>query len=213
MRTRPATRSNVRGFTLLELLVAMAIFAVIGALALGGLNAVLAQQEIARRQLDRLNDVQRAVRLLTADFSQLNPRYVRDALGTPELPIVSPCTVEYLVCLTRDGWRNPFAQFPRGTLQRVQYALEDGKLARSYWAVMDRTLVNEPREQVLLEDVEAFEVAYLDQASTTGEWSLQWPPLTSTGGASSNAVLEAVRISITLKDWGEIVRIVEVVSQ
>lgn len=204
-------RRALRGFTLLELLVAMAIFAVIGALAMGGLNTVLGQQEVARRQLDRLHDVQRTVRLLTSDFSQLAPRWVRDALGTPELPLVAPCSVEYVVCFTHDGWRNPFAQFPRGTLQRTQYAIEDGKLVRSYWPVVDRTLMNEPREEVLLDDVEEFQVAYLDRAST-GDWQTQWPPLTAQGGPSSGAVLEAVRISLKLRDLGEIVRIVEVIE-
>lgn len=211
MSARPGIRRGIGGFTLLELLVAMAIFALIGALAMGGLNSVLGQQEVARRQLDRLHDVQRAMRLLTSDFGQINPRYVRDALGTPELPVLGPCGVEYAACVTRDGWRNPFARFPRGTLQRAQYRLEDGRLLRSHWAVMDRTLVNEPREEVLLEDVESFEVAYLDRAST-GEWRTEWPPLTAQGAASSGAVLEAVRISVRLRDWGEIVRIVEVIG-
>jgi general secretion pathway protein J len=203
-----------RGFTLLELLVAMAIFALIGVLAMGGLNSVLGQQEVARRQLDRLHDVQRAMRLAETDFSQISPRSIRDEQGQSTAltgPVVAPCGIEYAVCVSRDGWRNPFARFPRGTLQRAQYRLEDGKLLRSHWAVMDRTLVNEPREEVLLEDVDAFEIAFLDRAST-GEWQSQWPPLTAQGTASAGAVLEAVRISVRLRDWGEIVRIVEVIG-
>ncbi|MDH5275423.1 MAG: prepilin-type N-terminal cleavage/methylation domain-containing protein, partial [Gammaproteobacteria bacterium] len=38
------------GFTLLELLVAMGIFAIIGAMALGGLNAIVGQETLARTQ-------------------------------------------------------------------------------------------------------------------------------------------------------------------
>lgn len=200
------------GFTLLELLVAMAIFAIIGALAMGGLNAVLKQQELARKQLDRLQHVQRAVRILTSDFSQLNPRFVLDQLGgrgPTEDPIVAPCGVEHTVCFSRDGWRNPFAQFPRGTLQRAQYRLDDGKLIREYWSVMDRTLINEPKKEVLLEDVESFELGFLDRAGD-GNWQTQWPPLQQGPGGAS--ILEAVRINLVLKDWGEIVRIAEVIQ-
>jgi general secretion pathway protein J len=197
-----------RGFTLLELLVAMAIFAIIGALAMGGLNSVLSQQEVARAQLERLHRVQRAVRILTSDFSQLNPRHVLDPLGSSEAPILAPCGVDALVCFTHDGWRNPFAQFARGTLQRTQYRLEDDKLIRIYWSVLDRTLINEPREEVLLDGVDSFELTWLDRAGD-GNWQTEWPPLQA--GPGGAPALEAVRIALVLSDWGEIVRIAEVI--
>ena len=91
------------GFTLLELLVAMAIFAIVGALAMGGLNAVLGQRELAAKHLQRLHQVQRAIRVMTNDFAQLNPRCVRDLLGggaATKMPLESDCDVAVLVCLT-----------------------------------------------------------------------------------------------------------------
>lgn len=213
--TRAGITRRAAGFTLLELLVAMAIFAIIGALAMGGLNSVISQQEIARKQLDRLHQVQRAMRVMTSDFSELAPRYVRDEGGAYELPLsaksdIASCGFEYLVCFSRDGWRNPFGQFPRGTLQRVQYRLEDGKLVREHFTVMDRTLANEPKKDVLLEDVDRFELSFLDKASK-GDWLTEWPPLQQ-GTTEASGVLEAVRIDVVLKDWGEIVRIAEVVQ-
>lgn len=198
-----------RGFTLLELLVAMAIFAIMGALAMGGLNTVLGQRESAARQLERLHQVQRAVRILATDFGQLAPRIARDALGTGEGPLVAPCGVEFTACLSRDGWRNPFARFARGTLQRVQYRVEDGRLLREYWTVMDRTLVNEPRREVLVDGVERFEITYVDR-SGSGEWLAQWPPLQQPLAGAGLPL--AVRLTLDLDDWGEIQRIVEVVQ-
>ncbi|MDP6675602.1 MAG: prepilin-type N-terminal cleavage/methylation domain-containing protein, partial [Gammaproteobacteria bacterium] len=74
------------GFTLIELLTAITIFAIISALALGGLNAIATQQAIAKDQIQRLGALQRTVRYLTEDFAQLNPRYVRDILGQGSEP-------------------------------------------------------------------------------------------------------------------------------
>lgn len=201
-------RAMVQGFTLLELLVAMAIFGVLGALAMGGLNTILNQQEIARAQLQRLNKVQRAVRIMTADFSQLNPRIARDQLGQPESPLLAPCQSDALVCLSRDGWRNPFWRQPRGTLQRVRYRLEDERIIREFWPVTDPTLSNELREDVLLEGVEALEIEFLDgQGEAQGEW-----PAVDSPDAVDNGLPAAVSITIRLHDWGEIVRTVEVAS-
>jgi len=145
--------SRMRGFTLLELLVTMGIFAVISALALGGLNAVVTQQTIAKAQMQRLAELQRALRYLTDDFAQLNPRFVRQVLGdSTDPPLVTDSLGENVVRLSRSGWRNP-VPVARGTLQRVQYRIEEEDLIREYWLVMDYPLGVEPRSEVVLEDV------------------------------------------------------------
>ena len=62
-----------RGFTLIEILVAMAILSIMAAMAFGGLNAVLFQAEVANSSLKRLAGIQQTVNALTSDFGQLSP--------------------------------------------------------------------------------------------------------------------------------------------
>jgi len=194
-----------RGFTLIELLVAMTIFAVISVLALGGLNTVARQQELAREDMEALNRLQRAVRDLVWDFSQLQPRYVRDELGRgTEPPLIADGRLDYLVRLTRGGWRNP-AGFPRGTLQRVQYRLEDNTLIREYWPVLDHPLGMEPRSTELLDGVIDLRVFYLDE---NDQWQEQWPPLSAINSEFAPRP-RAVRFEFELEYWGEIERLVE----
>ena len=66
MKTR--ARSAVRGFTLVELLVAMAIVAIIGVMALTGLTEVIRQQEIAQERSSRWREIQLAMRLVVQDL-------------------------------------------------------------------------------------------------------------------------------------------------
>jgi general secretion pathway protein J len=196
---------KTRGFTLIELLVAMSIFGIISMLALGGLNTIIQQQTLAREQMVRLGQLQRAVRLMTGDFEQLNPRHVRDILGqSTEPPLVTDNLNSTIVRLSRGGWRNP-APMQRGTLQRVQYRLEDEALIREYWPVMDAPLGMEPRSETILEGVIEVEVEYLDDAS---EWNTQWPPLSAIN-STSFIFPRAVRIRFELESWGEIERLVD----
>jgi general secretion pathway protein J len=196
------------GFTLLELLVAMAIFAVVGVMAMGGLNSVLTQTAQTKTQLERLHEVQRAVRLIGADLSQASPRMVRDELGAAtEPPFMAAGTSDELLRLTRDGWRNPFALQPRGTLQRVHYRLEKDQLIREYWRVLDRTLTEPPRTQTVVGDVESVELQFMDNA---GEWQQEWPPVQTKSGAPPSARPRAVKLQLKLKQWGLIERLFEV---
>ena len=197
------------GFTLLELLVAMGIFAVIGAMALGGLNAIVGQQTQAAIQTERLAKLQRAIRLLTTDFSSAEPRYIRDELGSDrELPLTTEGRGQFLVRLTRGGWPNPAGLPHRGTLQRVQYRLEDDKLFREYWPVVDPVLGDKPRSEELLSGVKSVKLLFLDSSPGAGEWQPQWPPLRNAAAAPAGRP-RAVRVTLDLEEWGEIERLME----
>lgn len=207
-RSGTGGRHRLSGFTLLELLVAMGIFAIIGAMALGGLNAVVGQTTVAREQMDRLARLQRALRLMSGDFNNLTPRFVRDELGTAgEAPLLADGRLFGIqLRLSRGGWPNPAGLPHRGTLQRVQYRLEDDKLIREYWPVMDHVLGQDPRSEELLSGVNEFKLLYLD---TQDEWQSQWPPAQTANTIASQRP-RAVRIIMDLQDWGPVERLLEV---
>jgi general secretion pathway protein J len=192
------------GFTLIEVLVAMAIFGVMSMLAYMTLGQTLANAEMLTERIDRLQAVQRTMRFLSNDLVQAAPRPVRlelgDSMGSAVLTSLSG---EFALELTHGGWGNP-AGLPRGTLQRSAYRLEDDELVRYHWNVLDRTFANEPVANILLDDVESLLFRYLD---TDGEWSEVWPPLAQPGIRSRP---RAVEIVLTLADEGEISRLLEV---
>ena len=139
------------GFTLIEILVAVAILGVMAAMAFGGMNAVMTQREVALGSLERLSGIQRTVTALTGDFAQLTPRPVRGALGrTSDPPLIGDGRDENVVRLTRSGWRNP-GRLPRSQLQRVAYRLEDEVLYRDYTWVLDPVLGDQPVRQEMLD--------------------------------------------------------------
>lgn len=196
-----------RGFTLLEIIVAVAILAIMGLMSYRAVRDARLQSEIATTHMDRLREVQRAVQILVSDFRTLAPRPVRELIGDGYRPALmrDPNSVA-LFELTHAGWPNG-AGTPRGTLQRVSYRLEDRKLIRDHWTVIDPTLANEPVKRELLEGVERVEVRYLDAGRS---WDVQWPPLGGTGDRALRARPLAIEITLRLEDYGEIKRLVEV---
>ncbi len=221
---QPRHTFNARGFTLIELLAAMAIFSLLAVVMYGGTQWIMLEREIIMARQAELHALQRTINLLNNDFAQLRLRQIRDELGRDYLPaLMSDQAGEFLVELSHDGWRNP-AGAARGTLQRVQYRLEqapveeDGNtpsdstftLVREYWPVMDRVLGMKGRTQNLLTDVEKFTLEYLD---TDGEWRDVWPPL-SANAENSNIIAGylpvAVRYRLESTTFGPIERTIEV---
>ncbi len=196
-----------KAFTLIEVLVAFAIFGILAAFAYGALSQTLLSAEILGERMDRLQAIQKSVRYLSHDFLQLAPRPVRQELGDSFDPaLLTDFSSEFALELTHGGWSNPVA-LPRGTLQRSAYRLEDDELVRYYWTVLDRTLSNEAIGVTILDGVESLLFRYL---MDSGDWIEQWPPPTLPGPLGLRQRPRAVEIVLTLQDEGEIRRIIEI---
>lgn len=195
-----------RGFTLVELLVAVAIVAVIGVMAFVGLSRVVAQQTLARERTQRWQAIQLTMRLVAQDLAQLHPRATREELGEAYQPsLLADPSAQFALEFSRGGWANP-AGLPRGTVLRVAYNWEEDKLVRWHWAVMDRTLATPPVRTELIEGVSNVEVRFLDNG---GQWHLDWPPLDRRGPQSLVTRPRAVEFAIELEDYGRVSRLVE----
>jgi general secretion pathway protein J len=196
-----------RGFTLLEILVAVAILAIMSVMTYRGVSEARISVENAGGHMDRLREVQRAMHLLTSDFRTLAPRPVREPIGDGHRAALrrDPNAVT-LVELSHAGWPNGTGA-PRGTIQRVTYRLDESTLIREYWNVTDPTLANVPVIRRLLDQVERIEIRYMNAGR---EWVEQWPPLGSPGDTEFRARPLAIEITIELADYGELRRLVEV---
>lgn len=191
--------NNLRGFTLLEVVVAIAILAGIFIVATETLRAASDGRAQLASEAVRVESRQRAVTFLTQDFEQLVARPVRDALGT-ELPALM--SVENGVALTRLGWANPFDLRHRSQMQRVEYRLLDNTLHRLYWPALDNQPGAEPVSTTLLEEVDSFVVRYLFR-SATGEWQWleQWPDISLQGSPPLLIPFpQSVEVEITFSD-------------
>jgi general secretion pathway protein J len=222
-------RRGVRGFTLLELLVALFITAILFAMGYGALSQALTSRKEVEEQSARLSALQQAMRVMEQDLELMQPRPARDPLGNGYEPALlvsqnvasdsaasSDDTASMaqslpLLTFTRGGWANP-AGLPRSELQRVSYLLRDGKLIRQHLPAMDTTAATAVVERELLDQVQAVSFQYMDESFT---WSSAWP----TPGMQMSTPQElwrarpiAVKVVLSLKDTGALTRIIEVVE-
>lgn len=208
MKRRATSRHA--GFTLVEILVAMAIAAILATMAFSAMNEAMQNRERIKQAQARLVGLQFTVRSLVQDFSQLVPRPVRVPIGEGyDAAVLGRSGTFAEVMLTRAGWTNP-AGLSRSGLQRVRYQVRDGVLYRDYWLVLDSQPDPEPVQRALIDGVEAFTIRYMSDGR---QWQDNWPPPQPDAGNQMRYMRWrpiAVEITLKLRDWGTITRIVEV---
>lgn len=161
------------GFTLLELLVAVAVFALVAVMAYGGLDSVIRQSEIVSGQSERLTDFQHGLDRLQGDLTFAIDRPVRDSRGSPVSAFIGGSGEEStLLELTRLGAANPWAA-PRGQTERVEWRLDGDRLQRRASSPPDGAAVEREDDWRTWLAVERVEATYFD---TDNNAYPQWPP-------------------------------------
>jgi general secretion pathway protein J len=193
----------MRGFTLLELLIAIAIFALLGLGTYRMLDSVLQTDKVTRAHELQLRELVRAIAAFERDVLQVQARPVRDPFGDVRAALLGDDLENPSLELTRSGWRNPLGQ-PRADLQRVRWQLSGEQWQRQYWTVLDQAQDSQPQVQKALEGVTALQLRYLDEQ---GAWQTNWPPQESNQAEALTALPQAVELVLQHRRYGEIRRL------
>lgn len=195
-----------RGFTLLELLVALSIFSVLSVMAYTGLQTVITTKTTTQQAAERIAEVQLVMMRISNDLRQAISRKIRDEYGDFSPAMQSGKNGDETMAWTRVGYRNP-AQLTRSNIQRVAYKLEQEKLIRITWPVLDRAQDTEAMESEVISNIDSIEWRYLNNEN---EWLSSWPEESEKIGLYP--LPKAVELTLELQDWGKVKRLILVAN-
>lgn len=212
------------GLTLLEMLIAMAISAIVAAMAYGFLSSARVAKESIDEALLTVSSLETVFQLLATDLHHVVDRELPAAAAG--LGSVDPAPTfmggevsrgaanvllgDYVLRFVRDGWANPLQQ-QRSDLQRVGYRWIDGELWRDYWPERNQPSDAAPAgTRLLIEDLEELRIRFLPATASElrdAAWLEHWPPegLDQSPGGSSLPL--AVELTLTLEEVGDVQRI------
>ncbi len=198
------------GFTLMEILIAVFIFAIISVIATFILSSVFSTRQATTVRNQQLAQLQLATIILQRDLQQIVNRPVRAPNGN-SIPALT--ATRNNLAFTRTGRINPDSIFQKSHLQRVAYRIKNHELIRIIWPRLDRVSENKPIKRVLLTQVISGHFSYL---GINNSFLSSWPPgnlselISKQSQTSQEEPLEnqhipmprAIAVTLQLKHWG-----------
>ena len=217
-------RILILGFTLIEMLIAIAIGAGISVMAYTALTGAIRADEKVSEVTKTLDEVDRVWQYMASDFLYAVPRIWRDLRGSEKSALIgvgddrlsqSDLLIvgeeDYLVQFIRGNRENLINQ-ARSDLYMVGYRLtldSDTNLKtlwRDTWAPVDGAESVKIRQRQLLEGIDTLSIAYLPASFSDyapESWLQQWP---TTTGVSPD-LPAAIRVSLETEAMGRVERV------
>lgn len=224
-----SSRRSQQGFTLLEMVIAIALSALVAAMAYESFDGASRNAERTREVLNSVNKLDKAWQLIAQDMRTIIP--LSPVLASPQLKFEAASlktkgkdSFQVVMVFARRGWVNPLGRV-RSDLQQVNYRVAEGKLWRDYLPERNLPLENIDFErdsfhQLLLENVIDVQLRFLSDARIKSEgksvlegsdysrnWEPMWPPV---NGAGASAMPIALEITIETEGGGRSVRLFEI---
>jgi general secretion pathway protein J len=185
-----------RGFTLLEILIALFIFTIVSIIMVTTLHSVFESQTLTEKKATQMSELQMALLLISRDLEQSIDRPVLNAKNMLDGAMLGS---HDQVTFTHGGLKNPNGKLLIGSLQRTEYTMIDHELIRRTWEVLDQAAKTLPTTRVLYHGVSDLRFEYLDKE---GKFQNNWP-----NNSSDDALPVAIRISLSVENWGKITQL------
>ena len=186
-----------RGFTLIEVLIALAVFAIIATISASTIYYAFTMRARVSEVAQRLLDIQLAITIMERDSKQAISRPVR----ANEMRLYSAFMGQaQYVEFTRAGIPNPGSFEKRSTLQRIAFLCRDKQLIKRRWLSLDVRDRNQYKDRTLLRNLQSCQFKFLDQnLQLLSEWRENANADTKNG----ETFPKALQFSLAIKSWGK----------
>ena len=184
------------GFTLLEVMVALAVFAILSTITASAMYQAFDTRARVNVQANQLNEIQLALTLIARDTEQM---IERGTIGD-EMRMFPPFVGQgaYLE-FTRGGFVNPNGIERRSTLQRIAYKCADNKLVRRSWDALDTTNRNHYLDKTILGHLDKCKFSYL---ANNRQILPEWREYAVQQNQKKETLPIAIQVTLTVHDLG-----------
>lgn len=188
--------SNHKGYTLIEVLIALAVFAILATITSTAMVQAFDARKRVNAQADQLVDIQLAITIIEHDTEQVINRSVMGNEMHVFPPFVGqPAYLEF----ARGGLVNPDGVELRSTLKRIAYVCANNQLLRRSWEFMDAPMRQRNKDKVLLANLDECSFAYLTHSHQVLQ---EWRPYAVQQNQKQEDLPTAIKFSLTIHNWG-----------
>lgn len=197
----PPSHNKKHGFTLIEILIALFIFAIMATIASVALRRIFLSKQILEQHIQKIDQLQLAVAMIRLDLSQMIDRPVRSQQGQILQAITGTDTT---ITFTRTGNINPLGYFNMSNLQRISYSGNNG-LLRSSWDVLDLAPNSKTVSRTLLPAIKGWKIKYYDtDLQIHSQWPVNKESASTSDDSKKNPLPTAVEIEFSDATLGKV---------